>query len=85
MGFLNAVLPPAELIGHVTSYARRLADGVSPGAARAPKHQIYRDQHRGAATAVNDAEALLNIMIRHPDYAEGVKAWMEKRPARWGG
>ena len=84
MGLLNAVLPAAELMDHVTHYARRLADGVSPGAARATKHQIYRDQHRDAATAVGDAEALLEIMIRHPDYGEGVKAWMEKRPARWG-
>ena len=24
-------------------------------------------------------------MSRDPDYKEGVKAWMEKRPARWVG
>jgi hypothetical protein len=24
-------------------------------------------------------------MIRHPDYGEGVKAWMEKRVAAWTG
>jgi len=34
---------------------------------------------------VVDAEALLEAMIRHPDYAEGVKAWMQKRTAHWTG
>jgi enoyl-CoA hydratase/carnithine racemase len=85
MGFLNRVLPPGELIDHVTDYARRLADGVAPGSARETKRQIYRDLTRDAATAVQAAEALLEEMIRHPDYGEGVKAWMQKRVAQWQG
>jgi enoyl-CoA hydratase/carnithine racemase len=85
MGFLNKVLAPGDLMAHVTGYARGLADSVAPGSARATKHQIYRDLHRDAASAVLDAESLLETMIRHPDYAEGVKAWMQKRAARWGG
>jgi enoyl-CoA hydratase/carnithine racemase len=31
------------------------------------------------------AERLLEEMIGHPDYKEGVKAWMEKRKAEWQG
>ena len=85
MGFLNAVLPPDRLVDHVTAYARRLADGVAPGSARETKRQIYRDLTRDAATAVQAAEALLEEMIRHPDYGEGVKAWIQKRVAHWGG
>ncbi len=85
MGFLNKVLPPEDLMGHVRAYAASLAESVAPGSARATKHQIYRDLHRDAATAVEDAEALLEAMIRHPDYGEGVKAWMQKRAARWRG
>jgi hypothetical protein len=34
---------------------------------------------------VIEAERLLDQMARHPDYAEGVKAWMEKREAAWQG
>lgn len=85
MGFLNRLFPPEELMPHVMNYARRLADGVSPGSLRETKRQIYTDLHRDAATAVATAERLLEEMIRHPDYKEGVKAWMEKRKADWQG
>jgi enoyl-CoA hydratase/carnithine racemase len=85
MGFLNRVTPPEDLMDQVTAYARNLADSVAPGSARETKHQIYRDLHRGAAGAVEEAERLLEAMIRHPDYGEGVKAWMEKRGAQWRG
>jgi enoyl-CoA hydratase/carnithine racemase len=85
MGFVNKVLPADELMSHVMGYAETLAASVSPGSARATKRQIYRDLHQDAAGAVIEAERLLEEMIRHPDYGEGVKAWMEKRPARWRG
>jgi enoyl-CoA hydratase/carnithine racemase len=85
MGFLNKVLPSDQLLDHVTRYARTLAAQVSPASARQTKRQIYRDLHRDVATAVGEAERLLETMIRDPDYAEGVKAWMEKRAAIWSG
>ena len=85
MGFLNKVLGAQDLIPYVMAYARTLADSVAPGSARETKHQIYRDLHRGAASAVGEAERLLEAMIRHPDYGEGVKAWMQKRRADWRG
>ena len=85
MGFLNKVLPAAELMDHVREYAAMLARSVAPGSARETKRQIYRDLHRTAAEAVIEAERLLDQMARHPDYAEGVKAWMEKREAAWQG
>ena len=85
MGFLNKVLPPEDLHAFVMDYASRLARTVSPGSARVTKRQIYRDLHRDAAAAVQDSERLLDDMIRHPDYGEGVKAWLEKRNPRWRG
>ena len=85
MGFLNKVLPADELVAHVRTYAKTLAATVAPGSARETKRQIYRDMHRDAASAVNAAERLLEDMIRHADYGEGVKAWMQKRAAEWRG
>lgn len=83
MGFLNELVEPEELMPAVMDYARKLADSVAPGSARETKRQVYRDLHRDAASAVNEAERLLEIMIKDPDYKEGVKAWMEKRAAAW--
>jgi enoyl-CoA hydratase/carnithine racemase len=85
MGFLNKILPAEALVAHVMGYARTLAASVSPASARETKRQIYRDLHCDAASAVTEAERLLETMIRDPDYAEGVKAWMEKRAANWKG
>jgi enoyl-CoA hydratase/carnithine racemase len=85
MGFLNKLLPPERLMPEVLAYARQIAEGVAPGSARETKRQIYRDLHRDAATSVQSAEALLETLIREPDYKEGVKAWMEKRKPQWAG
>jgi enoyl-CoA hydratase/carnithine racemase len=85
MGFLNRLVPAEQLMDEVMAYARNIAVSVAPGSARTTKRQIYRDLHRDAATSVKTAEALLVEMSREPDYREGVKAWMEKRPADWTG
>ena len=85
MGFLNRLVPAERLMEEVMAYARTLATTVAPGSARETKRQIYRDLHRDAANSVRVAEALLVEMSKTPDYREGVKAWMEKRPAVWTG
>lgn len=85
MGFLNRLTEAEALMPAVLEYARAIAANVAPGSARETKRQIYRDLHRDAAGAVVEAERLLETMIKDPDYKEGVKAWMEKRPARWSG
>ncbi|WP_334164315.1 enoyl-CoA hydratase-related protein [Phenylobacterium sp.] len=85
MGFLNRIVPADRLMDEALAYASHLARTVAPGSARETKRQIYRDLHRDAAGSVRAAEALLERMAREPDYKEGVKAWMEKRPPKWGG
>jgi enoyl-CoA hydratase/carnithine racemase len=34
---------------------------------------------------VRESEQLINDMVREPDYAEGVRAWNEKRKPQWTG
>lgn len=80
MGLVNAVLEPEELLPHTYAYANILATQVSPASMAATKRQVYTDLHRDAASAVNESEALLNSMTREPDYQEGVRAFVEKRP-----
>ena len=85
VGFLNRLVEAEDLMSTTMDYARAMAANVAPGSARETKRQIYRDLHRDAAAAVGEAERLLETMIKAPDYKEGVKAWMEKRPAQWTG
>jgi enoyl-CoA hydratase/carnithine racemase len=80
MGLVNRVLPPDELLAHTHDYARALAHEVSPASVRIAKHQLYADQHDDLGTSIARAESLLDEMMGLPDYAEGVRAWNDKRP-----
>ncbi len=85
LGLVNTVLPAEALLPHTYDYVSNLIRTVSPGSLRTTRRQIYADLHRDAATAVRDSEAMVEDMMREPDFAEGVRAFMEKRPPRWRG
>lgn len=82
-GLLNGVYSAADLLEKTYAFARVLIATVSPNSLRQTRWQIYRDLHRDVGTAVRDSETLLNAMMREPDYAEGVAAFLEKRSPRW--
>jgi enoyl-CoA hydratase/carnithine racemase len=83
IGLVNKVLPPDELLPHTMAYAHALATEVSPAAMAAAKRQLYADLHGDVGTAVAESERLIESMATEPDYAEGVRAWMEKRPPQF--
>lgn len=85
MGLVNDVFPAAELMPQTYAYVRQMIETVSPNSARQTRWQIYRDLHRDAASAVRESESLINVMMKEPDYAEGVSAFMEKRKPDWEG
>jgi enoyl-CoA hydratase/carnithine racemase len=83
LGLVNRVLPPDELMPHVIKYARELISAVSPGSLRETKRQIYTDLHRDVASAVDASRTHIECMVKEPDFAEGVAAFLEKRTPRW--
>ena len=84
MGLLNGCFETVdETMAHALGYAEMLATGVSPSSIKETKRQIYRDLHQDAASAVRDSEDLLNRMMTEPEYREGVRAFVEKRPPRF--
>jgi enoyl-CoA hydratase/carnithine racemase len=85
MGLLNGLLEPDELMPHTYAYARKMAAEVAPGSLRQTKRQIYTDLHRDVGTSVREADALLDEMMKQPDYKEAVAAYGQKRAARWTG
>lgn len=83
IGLVNRVCTPDRLLDETRAYARELIDTVSPDSLRQTRWQIYRDLHRDIGSAVVDSERLLQSMMQAPDYAEGVAAFLGRRPPRW--
>jgi len=79
-GLFNEIVDGADLMATVRSYATMLAESVSPASLAATKRQIWSDQHRSVAAAVDDSNDRLTKMMAEPDYREGVAALLEKRP-----
>lgn len=84
MGFFNGVFPAEIFEQHVRDYARQIA-ALSPEAIRVTKRQMYGDAlHADAARSVAQSRTLIGELMQRPDYAEGVRALIERRPPRFG-
>ena len=83
LGLVNNIFPDDQLLSKTYDYLENLLSNVSPNALRQTRWQIYRDQHRGVREAIADSESLIESMMTEPDYAEGITAFLEKRPPNW--
>jgi enoyl-CoA hydratase/carnithine racemase len=84
IGLVNRVLPPADLLPFALDYAATMAREISPAANAVAKRQLYADLQRSVSAAAADSEQLLDEMVKGDDYAEGISAWMAKRPPKFG-
>ncbi|AEV76650.1 enoyl-CoA hydratase/carnithine racemase [Mycolicibacterium rhodesiae NBB3] len=82
LGIVSEIVAPEEL----TTAAGRLAAAVaanSPNAMRATKKALWRSLEVGLSQAKREASDEIWRLRNHPDHAEGVQAWREKRAAHW--
>ncbi len=82
LGIVSEIVAPEEL----TAAAGRLAGAVaanSPNAMRATKKALWRSLEVGLSQAKREASDEIWRLRNHPDHAEGVRAWREKRAAHW--
>ena len=67
----------------MADYAAMLA-AASPEAVSTTTRRLWGDLlHGDPAAAVEGSKALIARLVRHPDYAEGVAALLERRPPRF--
>ncbi len=83
MGLVNKVLPPDEVLPYTLEYARRMAAEMSPASLRVIKRQLWDDVDGSLDAAATRSLALIERMVTEPDFAEGVRAFQEKRPPRF--
>jgi enoyl-CoA hydratase/carnithine racemase len=80
LGLVNRVWPAEELLPRTYDYARDLAHRIAPRSLAETKRQVYADLHRDVGSSVEEAATLLGEMMTEPAFAEGVRAFTDKRP-----
>lgn len=85
MGLVSRVVPDAELVAAAQALAREIATETAPVAVALTKQLIW---HFLTETDPANAERLDGQVFgwtsQSPDAKEGIRAFLEKRPARWG-
>jgi enoyl-CoA hydratase/carnithine racemase len=85
MGVVSRVLPQADFLNEVRTYARELATQVSPRSLRVIKRQVYDALFQDLGEAIDVANAEMLQSFRCTDFQEGVAHFVEKRPPRFTG
>jgi enoyl-CoA hydratase/carnithine racemase len=83
-GLVNRVVPAAELDAAVQALAQAIAR-KSPAAVAIGKRAFYAQVEQDTASAYALAGESMTCNMLDPDAAEGIDAFLAKRPPRWHG
>jgi len=82
IGLVNKTVPADRFKDEVMELAGKLAQGPTRAIGIA-KSEIYREMHMDLASALEDE--LIELQTPMEDSQEGIKSFIEKRPARYTG
>lgn len=85
MGLVNRVVPADKLMETAREVAGHIANKCSPLGVAHAKKLVYQHLFTDLATAVRDDDESMTAMTQSADFKEGVKAFLEKRPAKYQG
>jgi enoyl-CoA hydratase/carnithine racemase len=83
-GFVTSVVPHDELDAAVDELTATLA-ARSPAVMRLGRDSFYAVWDLAAGAALDHLHAMLTLTNQTEDAAEGIAAFLEKRPPRWSG
>ena len=83
IGLLNRLVPRDELLWTARQYIEDLAANCSPTSIAVMKRQVVEHTHRGLGAAEAESQRLMVESFGRPDFAEGVRSFIEKRPPRF--
>ena len=79
LGFVQRVVADADLVAEAVGYAGRLARESSAESLRVMKRQLFLDSAGDLGPAYRRSVDDMNAALRHPDMAEGLAAFKERR------
>lgn len=85
MGLVNRVVPADELMTQAFALAQTLSTEVSPRSVGVMKRQLWEAPYQSLGAAVTLANAEMVESIRSEDFTEGIKHFVERRPAQFTG
>jgi enoyl-CoA hydratase/carnithine racemase len=83
MGLVNRVLPADELLDATIAYAADLATECSPASMAVIKQQVYADWENDLETSRVRVAGLMGASLDGPDFTEGVRSFLKKRPPQF--
>lgn len=83
LGLVNHLVEADELLPYCRRYIERLAQSCSPASLAVMKRQVYEQLHVGLGQAEVDSQRLMVESFDRPDFAEGVRSFVEKRPPQF--
>jgi enoyl-CoA hydratase/carnithine racemase len=78
LGLVNKVLPAENFLQETMEYAKKFAD-KSPVALGLGKVAVNRNLNQDIKSGLDDAVLIQSILLETPEYAEALKALMEKQ------
>jgi enoyl-CoA hydratase/carnithine racemase len=79
LGLIHRVCDPAELLADAVSFARMLADTVSPSAMATIKSQVYEHYGLSLDEAVRRSNELMYAFLDKDDFRAGIAAMVGRR------
>jgi enoyl-CoA hydratase/carnithine racemase len=83
LGLVNRAVDDDRLLDEALAYGRMLATECSPASMARMKAQVYGDYERSLADSLERANQLMIESFSGPDFGEGVRSFLERRPPQF--